>query len=217
MKTGPLAVVMIASLFLTSCNLPSAATPTPALPTATSQKPAATSTRPVDTATPQPTFTPTEVPQTYPIVDTAQGKCYASSLEIPCPSEEAFFGQDAQYTGLEPSFAVNQDGTVTDNHTGLVWQQSPDLDGNGVITAVDKLTYPEARAYCEDLSLAGADDWRLPDIKTLYSLIDFRGTDPGGAGGQVGLVPFLENSYFGFAYGDTAAGERTIDSQFASS
>lgn len=217
MKTRLLAVFLIASLFLTSCNLPSAPTPTPELPTATLKKPAATSTKRVDTATPRPTLTPTEVPQTYHIVDTAQGKCYGSSLEIPCPSEEAFFGQDAQYTGLEPGFTINQDGTVTDNNTGLVWQQSPDSNGDGVLNAVDKLTHAEASAYCESLSLAGADDWRLPDIKALYSLIDFRGTDPSGAGGQIGLVPFLDNAYFGFAYGDTAAGERTIDSQFASS
>jgi len=147
---------------LTSCNLPSAPTPTPALPTATMKKPAATSTKPVDTATPRPTLTPTEVPQTYPIVDTAQGKCYGSSLEIPCPSEEAFFGQDAQYTGLEPSFTVNHDGTVTDNVTGLMWTKA---DGG-------ENTWEAYVTYCDQLTLAGHNDWRLPDAEEAYTLID---------------------------------------------
>jgi hypothetical protein len=155
---------------------------------------------------------------TYPIVDTGQGKCYDNSTEIPCPSAgEAYYGQDSQYTGIEPSYTNNGNGTITDNVTGLTWQQTSDRDGNGMINAADKLTYSAAVTYCQTLTLAGYTDWRLPDIKTLYSLMDFRGTDPSSAGGTTSLIPFLDSAYFGFAYGDTSAGERTIDSQFASS
>ncbi len=156
---------------------------------------------------------------TYPIVDTGQGRCYNAGTSITCPAAgEAFYGQDAQFTGHAPSYTDNGDGTVTDNVTGLTWQQSPDTDRDGDIDAADKLTYAEAGAYCEGLSLAGRDDWRLPDIKTLYSLIDFRGTDPiPEATGASGLIPFIDTETFDFAYGDTAAGERVIDAQFASS
>ena len=168
--------------------------------------------------TPEATATSTPAPLTYPIVDSGQGKCYDNNAEIPCPPEPAaFFGQDAQYTGLEPGFTSNTDGTVTDKNTGLIWQKSPDVDGNGQITAADKLTISAAGDHCKGLNTAGQSDWRLPDIKTLYSLMDFRGTDPSGATGTVSVIPFLDNTYFGFAYGDSAAGEQTIDAQFASS
>lgn len=87
------------------------------------------------------------------------------------------------------------------------------------IDAADKLTYAQAQTYCQNLTLANYDDWRLPDIKQLYSLIDFSGIDPSGYEGSdtSGLIPFIDTDYFDFAYGDTAAGERIIDAQYASS
>jgi hypothetical protein len=200
--------LLIAFLLLIGC----APAPTPLVVTATATA------KPAPTATVEmPTATATEAPLAYPIVDTGQGKCYDANAEIPCPTEGDFFGQDAQYTGLQPGYTINDDGTVTDQNTGLTWTHSPDIDGNGKIDAADKLTYTAANSYCKSVGLSGASDWRLPDIKTLYSLMDFRGTDPSGASGKVSLIPFLNNNYFDFAYGDAAAGERTIDAQFASS
>lgn len=157
---------------------------------------------------------------TYPIVDTGQTTCYDGSGQIPCPTEsEAFYGQDAQYAGNQPSYTGNGDGTITDNITGLIWQSSPDTDGDGDIDADDKLSYTEALAGAEVFHLAGYDDWRLPTIKELYSLIDFSGLDPSGYNGTdtSGLTPFIDTAYFDFAYGDTSAGERIIDAQYASS
>ena len=51
------------------------------------------------------------------------------------------------------SYTDNGDGTVTDNVTGLMWQQ-----------AVPTATYSWAGAvtYCSTLTLAGHSDWRLP-------------------------------------------------------
>ena len=59
-------------------------------------------------------------------------------------------------------------------------------------------------------------DWRLPDIKTLYSLIEFTGEDPSGYTGTdtSGLITFLDDS-FDKAFGDQDAGERIIDGQYA--
>ena len=156
-------------------------------------------------------------------VDTDQTVCYDTTDEIACPSEgEPFFGQDAQHTGNQPAYVDNGDGTVTDLVTGLMWQQSPDTDGDGEIDAADKLTYDEAVAYPTSLNarrFAGFTDWRLPTIKELFSLIDFSGVDPSGyeGGGTSGLVPFIDTDFFDFAYGDTDAGERIIDSQWATS
>ncbi len=150
-------------------------------------------------------------------MDTGQGKCYSDSVEITC-SQTSFSGQDAQYTGNQPSYTNNGDGTVTDNVTGLIWQKSPDTNGDGNITATDKLAYSKSAAYCEDLSLAGYDDWQLPTIKQLYSLMNFTGVDPSGyeSTDTSGLIPFIDTNYFDFAYGDTSANERIIDSQYAS-
>ncbi len=156
---------------------------------------------------------------TYAIVDTGQTICYDDSGAIDCPNTgDAFDGQDAQISGNTPDFTDNGDGTVTDHVTGLMWQQSPDTDGDGDIDAADKLTYDQAVAGAGALDLAGYSDWRLPTIKELYSLIDFSGIDPSGfnGSGTYGLVPFIDTRYFDFAYGDTNAGERIIDAQYAS-
>jgi hypothetical protein len=145
----------------------------------------------------------------YPIADTAQGYCYDADASVPCPVVgAAFYGQDAQFSGNAPSYTDNGDGTITDNVTGLMWQQDPD----------EKMTYIQAEAGAENFNLAGYDDWRLPTIKELYSLILFSGVDPSGRNGTdtSGLVPFIDN-VFAFEYGDTNSGERIIDSQFASS
>ena len=159
----------------------------------------------------------------YPIVDSGQTACYDASGEIAAPAKgAAFYGQDAQYAGNQPSYTASADGlVVTDNVTGLMWQRSPDTNGDGVINKADKMAMEEAQAYPAKLNakkFAGYDDWRLPTIKEMYSLILFVGTDPNPmAANADGEVPFLDTKYFAFAYGDPAEGERIIDSQYASS
>ncbi|MBF0475556.1 MAG: DUF1566 domain-containing protein [Deltaproteobacteria bacterium] len=159
----------------------------------------------------------------YPTVDTGQAKCYNTLSEITPPgSGQNFYGQDAQFSRNQPSYTLSSDGlTVYDNVTGLTWQRSPDTNGNGAITSTDKMTYAQAQARPATLNAAkfgGYADWRLPTIKELYSLIDFRGTDPSGYTGTdtSGLTPFINTNYFKFAYGQISAGERIIDSQYAS-
>jgi len=150
------------------------------------------------------------------IVDTGQDACYgASAQEIACPPQgQTYSGQDAQYAGAQPSYVDNGDGTITDLNTGLMWQQSPDFNGDGQINIEDKKSYSAALQDAETFTLAGYNDWRLPTIKELYSLIDFSGSTAMSAGSS---VPYIETDYFDFAYGDESAGERFIDAQFASS
>jgi hypothetical protein len=57
----------------------------------------------------------------------------------------------------------NGDGTVTDTKTGLMWQQGDP----------GQMTWTSALTYCENLKLANHDDWRLPNINELRSLIDY--------------------------------------------
>jgi len=153
---------------------------------------------------------------TYKIVETDQVECYDSTKG----STEACVGKgyDADYQGNAVSYTLNSKGNiVTDNVTGLMWTQSTDIDGDGVTTDVDDKKSPtEAVSYCQDLSLEGYDDWRLPDVKTLYSLILFSGEDPSAYQGSdtSGLKTFLDAS-FSRSFGDSTNGERLIDGQYA--
>jgi hypothetical protein len=148
----------------------------------------------IETPEPEPEPTPEPAPElslSYVVVDTGQEKCYDNSQEIACPQPgEAFYGQDAQYQGNQPDYSDNGDGTVTDLNTGLMWQKTPG----------DKVTYDDAVAGAEDFNLAGYDDWRLPTIKELYSLILFSGTDPAPESVEP-AVPFIDTNYFDFEYG----------------
>jgi hypothetical protein len=139
----------------------------------------------------------------YHIVDTGQRSYYDDQGVIASPGVgEAFFGQDADYEGAQPSYRDNGDGTVSDLNTGLMWQARPDLD--------EKLTFAEAVVAADTLRLAGYDDWRLPTIKELYSLIRFTGSSHT-------LTPYIDTAYFGFRFGDESRGERVIDGQYWSS
>lgn len=155
----------------------------------------------------------------YPIVTTNQSTYYNNSQEISAPATgEEFYGQDAQYESNALNYQDNGDGTVTDLVTGLMWQKSPDFNADGAIDALDKMTFEEAKNEAYNFDLAGYDDWRLPSIKELYSLIIFSGFDVSGYEGTTdGLVPFIDTDYFEFGYGDESAGERIIDAQYASS
>ncbi len=157
----------------------------------------------------------------YPIVDTDQSTYFNNSRSIAAPqSGAAFGGQDAQYYGHQPSYTDNGDGTVTDNVTGLMWQQSFDQNGDGSIDVADKLSYDDLVSLVNGgLSFAGYSDWRLPTIKEQYSLILFSGRDISGYNGSStqGLIPFIDDVTFEFGYGDTNAGERLIDMQCATS
>ena len=70
----------------------------------------------------------------------------------------------------------NFDGTVSDTVTGLQWQQATmDLDHNGI---ADDMTWEDALAACENLTLGGYSDWRLPNIFELLSLVDYSRSNP---------------------------------------
>ena len=153
---------------------------------------------------------------TFAIVDTGQSDCFnIDGGQVSCAGS----GQDGLYNGNQPSFTKNNDGTTTDNITGLIWQSSPDTNGDELINTDDKLSQSAAESYCTNLVTAGQGDWRLPDIKTMYSLINFSGQDASSITDDdtSNISPFIDTDYFSFAYGDTNAGERIIDVQYATS
>jgi hypothetical protein len=77
----------------------------------------------------------------------------------------AFIAAIALFSGsavIAGDFTDNGDGTVTDGNTGLMWQQGE----------AGYMNWEDAIICCEDLTLAGYDGWRLPNIKELESLTD---------------------------------------------
>lgn len=142
--------------------------------------------------------------QSYPIVDTDVSIYYSDITEITAPSEgDAFYGQDASYTGNLPSYSDNGDGTITDHVTGLMWEK--DMG--------EKISFDEALPRAESSRLGGYSDWRVPTIKELYSLILFTGQ----VKGEAAISFFIDTAFFNQPLGDTTIGEREIDAQTWSS
>ncbi len=111
------------------------------------------------------------------------------------------------------SLTDNMDGTITDDNSGLMWDKR---------SSASNMTWEEALAWCEDLSLAGYEDWRMPTVKELKSLVD------DNADGQmidINYFPDTTSSYYwsstthayypdnawlvGFSYGNNGYGNKT--------
>jgi hypothetical protein len=89
----------------------------------------------------------------------------------------ALFGQDGHHhlAAEQPDYALGQPDSVLDRSSGLVWARCPvGLGGAGCASGqLRPLTQAAALGQCADLSLDGADDWRLPTLVELHSLLDY--------------------------------------------
>ena len=70
---------------------------------------------------------------------------------------------------------------VTDSKTGLMWQKEYEASK----------TWQQALKYCEELTYAGYDDWRLPNKNELASLINY-----GKSGAPYSYFPDMPSNYF---------------------
>ncbi len=87
-------------------------------------------------------------------------------------------------------FTINGDGTATDTRTGLRWMRCPvgyQLDNKGTAQLSDdvcelqdtaQFNWQEALQAADDLNLsggfAGFSDWRVPNIKVLASIVEYK-------------------------------------------
>jgi hypothetical protein len=77
-------------------------------------------------------------------------------------------GEDADFIINPPAYINNGNGTVTDNVTGLMWQQT---DGG-------EMTFENATFYCSNLRLGGYSDWRLPICIELFDINSYDQLNP---------------------------------------
>ena len=96
---------------------------------------------------------------------TGQTQCYNSTNHaVECSI--TYEGQDGQKDGTSKSYTNSScgTGTVGDDHTGLCWQWD-DYD--------TPLNWTDALDYCNELSLGGHTDWRLPSAAEIITMMDY--------------------------------------------
>jgi hypothetical protein len=67
-------------------------------------------------------------------------------------------------------FADNDEQTVRDRHTGLIWTRDH--------VSSKWLNWKDAREACANCAFGGFDDWRLPTIRELLTLGDYERYNP---------------------------------------
>ena len=141
----------------------------------------------------QPSYANEDSPQSVPenddavqgIVNPFDSDCYDwRGIHIPCDFKRPYADLLGYESKPDPRFTDNQDGTVTDNLTRLVWPKNTNCfgmrDWKGALLAAKSLDEgdcgPDPELVLSDGSSAG--DWRLPTMKELCTLIDFGRRDP---------------------------------------
>ena len=126
------------------------------------------------------------------IVDPLKSNCYDwRGNSIPCLFKRQYAELLVDKLIPDPRFMDNNDGTVTDNLTGLVWLKNTNcfemMDWEGAKLTVNNLKDgdcgPDPTLTLTDGSSAGA--WRLPTMSELCTLIDFSRRDPALPNGHV--------------------------------
>lgn len=114
---------------------------------------------------------------TAQLPQTGQAKCYnVYGSEIPCADSE----QDGQFkkgaAWPDPRFSNNGDQTVTDRLTGLIWTRDGNAPGPGACGPGTDKAWQDGLDYVKCLNANNYlehSDWRLPNRKELFSLINY--------------------------------------------
>ena len=69
------------------------------------------------------------------------------------------------------AFAMAERTMIKDARTNLMWEDTPHVRET-------KITQPRAKEYCIELKLGGFEDWRLPTIQELLTIVDYSRVSP---------------------------------------
>ena len=99
------------------------------------------------------------------------------ALAQPSESPAAQICQSASIPASTPTdrFVDNGEGTVTDTVTGLVWKRCAEgqsWDGVTCAGSASVMTWQGALQAAANSTFVGHNDWRLPNIKELYSIVE---------------------------------------------
>lgn len=158
---------------------------------------------------------------TIQLPKTGQTVCYnAAGAQVECPGT----GQDAEkQNGVAwpvPRFVDDNNGTVTDNLTGLVWLKNANC--------FDQRTWGDALAAANGLASgqcglsdsSTAGQWRLPNVVEMQSLFDLSQADALNEDGPFTTIQasywtsttharFLGNAWLAMFDGSVRSGQKT--------
>jgi hypothetical protein len=90
------------------------------------------------------------------------------TMEAPAESPAPTNAPNPRFT---PGAGTDGMKVVRDNLTGLMWTKDA---SNACGSAVAAMNWGAAITSCNNLVYGGYDDWRLPSMQELYSLINFK-------------------------------------------
>lgn len=117
----------------------------------------------------------------YPanIWQSGQKTCYnTSGTVITCAGTEQDGDLRPGVAWPNPRFSNNDNGTVADNLTGLIWLKNANCFGAGTWDQALASANNLASGQCSLADGSQAGDWRLPNRKELLSLVDFEYQSP---------------------------------------
>ena len=113
-----------------------------------------------------------------PFFETYQTVCYDEDGTVldPCPgSSENFYGQEPGFDNNEFRYTAHNfdvvGDIVTENVSGLMWQKETPENYD--------YTLNEAKEYCNNLTIGGYSDWRLPTAAEFSTIINYAETTDG--------------------------------------
>ncbi|TQF72145.1 DUF1566 domain-containing protein [Pseudoalteromonas luteoviolacea] len=98
-------------------------------------------------------------------------------------SQECAIETSVSYTTPESRFVVNNDGTVCDKKTDIMWQRCTfgfvyNVSTETCDNAEQKLNWQEALSAAKNSRVANFEDWQLPNVKELSSIVERSCEDP---------------------------------------